>query len=151
MAVYFTNKRVRTYKVGEIYFSTDYLNEVNIGDKKAFPNFKNSFNGKCTIEVFGDEGEYIPHFHIKSIDRKFSCCIYIFDNRFFEHGKNNDTLNKKDWKILDTWLRNINTKYQDKTNWETIVMIWDSIYYTDYSNKDTPQPDYTTIKPYKEN
>ena len=43
----------------------------------------------------------MPHFHIISNDKSFECCICIFDNRFFNHGKHQGILTRKDWKILD--------------------------------------------------
>ena len=150
MAVYYLELR-RIYIIGEIDFSTNYLNEINIGDNKTSPTFPNSFNGKCKVEVYNDEGKYIPHFHITFIDKKLSCCIYIFENRFFTHGIHKDILNKKDWKTLDAWLRAKHNRYPYYTNWEYIVYTWNMIYNLSNDPKQLSQPDYTTIKPYKEN
>lgn len=144
----------RRYEIGTINF--DYvLSEQNIGNKNSMPIFKNSFKGKCLIEVYGKEGSNMPHFHITSYDKKFSCCICIFDNRFFNHGIHKDVLARKDWKTLDEWMRQPNTEFSDKTNWQYAVDIWNMANDESYKNNDIEldydnQPDYTTIKPYRE-
>lgn len=137
----------RSYIVGEI--DLEAINEIKITPNKYSPAFPNSFNGKCIIEVYGNEGENIPHFHITSIDKKFSCCVQLFDNRFFTHGKHTSILHKKDWEVLDSWLRLSNSKNLDNTNWEYAKFIWTRLYKRD-EFKDKEQPDYTMIKPYKE-
>ena len=140
--------------IGTIEFGEN-LSEQVIGNKKNIPIFKNSFKGKCVIEIYGYEGNSMPHFHITSVDKKFSCCICIFDNRFFTHGKHKDVLARKDWKVLDEWMRKDNDDNKDETNWERIVEVWNMSNGTNYKNNDIEldydnQPDYTTIKPYKE-
>ncbi len=144
----------QTYEIGTIDF-IEMISEQNITNPKFFPVFKNSFKGKCTIEVYSREGNSIPHFHITSTDGLFSCCICLFDNRFFNHGKHRDILAKKDWKILDDWMRKPNEKDNTKSNWEYAKYLWIQQNGYDYKlNKesidDTSQPDYTEIKPYKE-
>ncbi len=156
MALYFIENQTNVEKVviGEIDFG-EVLNETNVEKKELFPKFKKSFSGKCTIEVYGREGEHVPHFHIISDDKSFECCICIFENRFFTHGKHKDVLARKDWKTLDDWMRkeNILKKFKNvDTNWDSVVAIWKGL--NDDNNSidaDTvEQPDYTTIKPYKE-
>lgn len=144
----------QSYEVGTIDF-LELIYEQNIDSPKLFPTFKNSFKGKCVIEVYGREGNSIPHFHITSTDNLFSCCICLFENKFFVHGKHRDTLNKKDWKVLDTWLRQTNSKDNTKTNWEYAKFIWiqqnsDNYRLNRKTINDYEQPDYTIIKPYKE-
>ena len=148
MAIFYVEKN-RSYLIGTIDFGEN-LNESNVGTQKSFPQFKNSFSGKCTIEIYSSEGEHIPHFHIEATDRSFSCCICIFDNRFFNHGKHKDVLARKDWKVLDEWMRKDNTKNKSMSNWEYIATTWDNIYGQDNYGNMTEQPDYTIIKPYKE-
>lgn len=147
------NLKVERKIIGEIDFSENLLNEVNVEDKNKFPQFKKSFSGKCTIEVYGSEGENVPHFHIEAADKSFSCCICIFDNRFFTHGKHKDILARKDWKTLDEWLRSRNSKYENNTkiknNWDAIVFMWNQLN-GDTNSKMIEQPDYTIIKLYKE-
>lgn len=147
------NSMIERRIIGTIDFGEDLINEVNVEEKNRFPQFKKSFSGKCTIEVYGKEGEHMPHFHIIATDKSFECCICIFDNRFFNHGKHQDILARKDWKVLDDWMRKDNNKYMKNggNNWESIVKVWKLL--NDSNNKidsdKTIQPDYTTIKPYK--
>lgn len=148
MAIFHVRK---TYVIGTINFDEN-LNEVTIGDSKSSLRFKNSFKGPCSVEIYDGEGINIPHFHIVSSDKKFNCCICIFDNRFFNHGKHQSILARKDWKILDEWMRKPNKNDRTVTNWDKMVDEWKHLYdpkgklNLDYDN----QPDYTTIKPYKE-
>lgn len=139
----------RSYLIGEIELPTS-INEARVDDNYHSPIFPRSFKGKCKIEIFSREGENIPHFHITAINNKFSCCVQLFDNRFFVHGKHRDTLSKSDWKLLDLWLRDPNFKNISISNWNRAVELWSGAY-RDVSLKfDTEnQPDYTTIKPYK--
>ena len=147
------NLRIERRIIGTIDFM-EIITEQKVEDNKLFPVFKNSFKGKCVIEVYGKEGSNMPHFHITSVDKKFSCCICIFDNRFFNHGKHKGLLHKKDWKILDEWMRQKNSKYPNITNWEYTKQIWEDYNDKTYKNNDVEldydnQPDYTTIKSYK--
>ena len=147
------NSRIERRIIGTIDFGENLLNEVNVEDKNKFPRFKKSFSGKCTIEVYGSEGEYMPHFHIISNDKSFECCICIFDNRFFNHGKHQGILARKDWKILDEWMSKDNSRFKDKynvkSNWDAIVSMWKQLNGENINIKTIEQPDYTTIKPYK--
>ena len=143
----------RHYEIGTINFMEIFL-EQNIDSVKYFPVFKNSFKGKCIIEIYGDEGSFMPHFHITSNDGKFSCCVCLFDNMFFNHGTHQSILHKKDWKVLDEWMRKPNHKDPNITNWQFAKQLW--IYHngSDYKNNkdfvdDATQPDYATIKSYK--
>lgn len=148
MAIFHIRK---TYVIGTINFDEN-LNEVTIGDSKSSLRFKNSFKGQCSIEIYDNEGINMPHFHIVSSDKKFNCCICIFDNRFFNHGTHQSILHRKDWKILDEWMRKPNKDDKTVTNWIKMVDDWKQLYDPkgklnfDYDN----QPDYTIIKPYKE-
>lgn len=56
--------------------------------------------GECTFGVLtGGEGS-IAHFHIRSKDKKFNCCIRIFEPCYFTHGTKTDTLDKDQCKIM---------------------------------------------------
>lgn len=132
------------------------LMEVNVTTASLMPYIKDI--GKCFIEVFSDEGNNIPHFHIRneaevnngSEKDRFHTCLYIFDNRYFTHKGKMDTFKKKQMEELNDWLKKPNKRYGKITNWEAIRKIWIDLYDNGkYANYSGTQPDYTTIKPYK--
>lgn len=137
-------------EIGKIDFM-DFVEEaaesiVNIkGKKKKF--------SKCIVYIGDNEGN-IPHFHVSSEDYKeFLCCIYIYDNRYFTHGKHKDEFeNGHQRKILDKWLRQ-QSKYADNySNWQYLKLMWNQ-YNPIHAVPDTIdrqyQPNYTYIKSYK--
>lgn len=83
--------------------------------------FKGRYIGECKVQVYGNEGQ-IPHFHIESLDKKFDCCVRIYEPYFFQHGTHQDLLNGYQCKQLDKWLKNIE-KFSN-TNWQNIVLTW---------------------------
>ena len=116
--------------------------------------------GKVAINVYSGEGP-VPHFHIEGKD--FSCCVCIFDNRYFDHGIHQDTLNTKQLKELDSFMRDKSSLNEKLTNWEAAKFIWEAAniennddismvlrYKLEYKNK-TKQPDYTKLDGYKRN
>ena len=116
--------------------------------------------GKVAINVYGGEGP-VPHFHIEGKD--FSCCVCIFDNRYFDHGIHQDILNTKQLKELDSFMRDKSSLNEKLTNWEAAKFIWEAAniennddismvlrYNVEYKNK-TKQPDYTKLDGYKRN
>lgn len=130
--------------IGKINFNEISLKEDKVEKESKYPNFPKI--GEMVVEVYNLEGNNIPHFHINGQGK--SICIQIYDNRYFKHGKHKDTFtNSKQEKYLDSWLRQRNSKYNNgKSNWEIIRDMWES--FTKF-RLDIPQPDYTTIKPYK--
>lgn len=136
----------RFYRIGTI-FLTNTLDESKISSES--PNFK-SINGKCFVDVYSKEGDYIPHFHITSADKKFSCCIELFRNRFFQHGKHKDVLIKKDWKVLDKWMRSANLGHKNFSNWDIARSMWDTFNGKKYKDNNNiidfeNQPDYSKM------
>lgn len=116
--------------------------------------------GKVAINVYGGEGP-VPHFHIEGKD--FSCCVCIFDNRYFDHGIHQDILNTKQLKELDSFMRDKSSINEKLTNWEAAKFIWEAAniennddismvlrYNVEYKNK-TKQPDYTKLDGYRRN
>lgn len=127
--------------VGTIDFS-------NIEDSNNRLSFRSI--GLCDIYIYGDEGA-IPHFHIKSKNGIFECCVCIFEPLYFNHEYKTDTLNINQRKLLNEWLSRKH-KMINATNWEAIRFLWiadnqenveDKIY-----NYNT-QPDYTNMENYK--
>jgi hypothetical protein len=101
--------------------------------------------GFTKIYVYGNEGP-IPHFHIVS-ENKNDICICICEAKYFNHGKYKNTFkSKKQLKMLDYWMDNININDDTKTNWEFIIIMWKSAnpewrnYDIKFPNK---RPDYT--------
>lgn len=110
-------------------------------------------NVKLKIEVFDDEGDFIPHLHITSDDNKIDCCACIAHPRFFLHGTHTKKLNnKKQAEILNQWLSEHchRFNFEDKTNWEFIAASWSPISLFD---KEMKQPDYSLLfdNPFKLN
>lgn len=135
------------FQIGTIDFSTA-INEKEIGIRNRY-NPGGSI-GVCKIEVYENEGQ-IPHFHITSIDKKFSCCVRIFDNHFFQHGKHQGALNSNQCVELDAWLR-LPFKTMNQTNWGAIATSWfvQNPYCRYPKEKQVDiQPDYTTMTEFR--
>lgn len=98
------------------------------------------------VIVHTNEGDYIPHFHIKRTG-KHDCCIMLNENRFFNHGVNDGILTSKEMKELDSWLRKINNvgKY---TNFQTLCNMWNETNSTIQADM-YRDFDYTNIASYK--
>ena len=83
-------------------------------------NFK---GGKeVTIEVYSKEGDFIPHFHFYSKDKKIDGCLQIFKPEYFIHGKHTTILNNNYMKQMITYLSKY--KYKPVNNWQRIVLAW---------------------------
>ena len=65
------------------------------------------------VIVHMNEGDNIPHFHIKR-NGKHDCCIMFNENRYFNHGANNSLLTAKEAKELNNWLHNLIKRNQQK-------------------------------------
>lgn len=126
MAIYNENKVFELLNEGSINLNSNPLN----------------IKGVTMVIVHPNEGDNIPHFHIKR-EREHDCCIMLNENKFFNHGNNDSVLNKKEMKELDKWLRKQNKVYTTKTNFQTLCDIWneashivpaDRNRYFDYSN-----------------
>lgn len=133
--------------IGYINFS-DIILEKQVGNKI---NFAGGI-GECKIQVYSNEGN-IPHFHLDSINGNFSSCICIYSNNYFSHGgKYTNTLtHKKHREELDNWLRN--TGENGNTNWENIVLLWESRNPNckfPKNRKTFIQPDYSSILNFKD-
>ena len=95
------------------------LEELHIGDV----NLKYKL-GVCGIYVYNNEGE-IPHFHIRSKNIDWECCVEIYKPLYFYHGIQQRNLNNKQCKLLDKWLKKKSSPF-DITNWESISLSWDN-------------------------
>ena len=126
MAIYNENKVFELLNEGSINLNSNPLN----------------IKGVTMVIVHPNEGDNIPHFHIKR-EREHDCCIMLNENKFFNHGNNDSVLNKKEMKEFDKWLRKQNKVYTTKTNFQTLCDICneashivpaDRNRYFDYSN-----------------
>ena len=75
--------------IGELDLGNEILDEQKLGDT----NLKSKL-GTCGIYVYNKEGQ-IPHFHIKSKDKKWECCVEIYRPLYFNHGSKQAKLNNK--------------------------------------------------------
>lgn len=129
--------------IGNEFDLESYLNEVTIVSDNL-PKI-----GKIKIHVYENEGT-IPHFHIDSIDGKFKCCICIYDNKYFDHGKYQDKLTNNQAKALDQLLRSkLTIRNITQSIWDHIAFAWDiansnNPYNKQYENY-TKQPNYSDI------
>lgn len=70
------------------------------------------------IYVYDNEGQNIPHFHIRINDLP-DACLKILEAKWFDHGKNTGVLYRKQLKELYNWLCENNYKY-----WKEIIIEW---------------------------
>ena len=78
--------------------------------------------GICGIYVYNNEGQ-IPHFHIKTKNNNWECCIEIYKPLYFDHGIQQGKLNNKQCELLDTWMNKKSTLLP-VTNWDMIDALW---------------------------
>lgn len=78
--------------------------------------------GICGIYVYNSEGQ-IPHFHIKSKNNNWECCIEIYKPLYFDHGIQQRNLNNKQCKLLDKWMSKKSTLLP-VSNWDIIDALW---------------------------
>ena len=105
--------------IGELDLGNEILDEQKLGDV----NLKSKL-GTCGIYVYNNEGQ-IPHFHIKSKNNDWECCIEIYRPLYFNHGSKQGKLNNKQCELLDVWLKKKVFSF-NITNWESISLSWDN-------------------------
>lgn len=129
--------------IGDEFDLESYVNEVTIVSDNL------SKIGKIKIRVYENEGT-IPHFHIDSLNDKFHCCICIYDNKYFDHGKYQDKLTNNQAKALDQLLRTkLTIRNVTQSVWDHIALAWelangDNPYNKQYENY-TKQSNYSDI------
>ena len=112
---------------------------------------------RCIVAVGGNEGDYIPHFHVFNTKEDFiSChggaCLMFKENKYFNHNKHTGLLTKEQLESIVNKLKS--ERKNGETWWEYLVCGWN------LENPDTKLPlpenlpmpnyDYKTIKRYKE-
>lgn len=141
-------------EIGTIAF-TENLSEDNIG--------RIDFGGKlgqCKVIVHTKEGQ-VPHFHLKS-KGKDRVCVCIYSNQYFQHGKNDGSLNSSQRQELDEWMSkpyidkdHPEEEDKDYTNWVKTKEVWEENNpkcLFPKESKVAKQPDYSTMdSTYNEN
>lgn len=102
-----------------------------------------------SIIVHSNEGDDIPHFHIKR-DGVHDCCIMLNHNQYFSHSANNSILSGKEEKELDEWLRLPNKTKLGKSNFRVLCDMWNDAIANRKKALGERDFNYTNIKPYKE-
>ena len=107
------------------------------------------------IAVGADEQTH-PHFHVfkNENDKKKwedGACLFFTGNKYYDHGKNRETLDKDE---LNAVIKNLRSMHKNGklTNWEYLVSLWNDNNYRyeiDYNIK-MPEYNYNTIKRYKD-
>lgn len=122
---------------------SEFLNESSINLTKNPLKIK----GVTMVIVHPNEGDNIPHFHIKR-EREHDCCIMLNENKFFNHGNNDSTLNSREMRELDSWLRKINSSRYQRTNFQVLCDAWNESEAKTRANTDRDF-NYTIIISYK--
>ena len=105
--------------IGEL--DLDLGNEILDEHKLGDTNLKYKL-GTCGIYVYNNEGQ-IPHFHIKTKNNEWECCVEIYRPLYFNHGTKQGKLNNKQCELLDTWMNKKSTLLP-VTNWDMIDALW---------------------------
>lgn len=94
------------------------------------------------VDVFADEGEDVPHFHLhpKGGRKKDDIIIRIDVPEYFLHGNYSKTLNAKEKKEL---ISALSDEYDGESLWEAIRRGWNRL----HRNKrvDVEMPDYSEL------
>ena len=106
------------------------------------------------------EGPNYPHFHIESAKGSSeSVCIAIYKAEYYKHSHGTATLNSKEIKILNKWLKKIykkkikvldndgNVTEAELTNWQIISLSYDQANNTNYFNLYNRMPEYYSTMP----
>ena len=101
------------------------------------------------IIIHSIEGNSIPHIHIQRRGEN-DCCVMLNENRFFDHGDNDGLLNAKECRELNRWFKERNFDIPEITNWGVFATYWNQIPNVKFKVDLTKQPDYSTIKRYKQ-
>lgn len=103
------------------------------------------------LDVRGNEGDRVPHFHFYTNDHKIDGCVSIYNAEYFPHRNHKSKLTNKETKILN-YILSQRESPDDKTYWEKIKEYWNHA----KNNKKVfslinKQPDYSKLnKPVSE-
>ena len=94
------------------------------------------------VDVFGDEGENVPHFHLhpKGGKKSDDVVIRIDRSEYFLHGPYSRTLNSRERKEL---VSELNSEYDGESLWNAIRRGWNRLHRDSPVN--CPIPDYSKL------
>ncbi len=104
--------------------------------------------GECKIEIWQDETNDIPHFHLSSLNNKFETCICIYSIHYLSHKDNhNDILTNDQCETLNKYLKT-ESKVMKFTVWDAIRTMWEicnpGSIFSD-NEKSNKQPNYDKL------
>ena len=125
------------FSSGEIYDDIPVDEVATLGDIGE--------KGYTVVSILGNEGT-IPHVHLKRTG-KIDVCVCLHENKFYKHGKYQDTITKpKEKALFDDFMKKEH-KNSGMTNWEFAVSKWKEAYPKCPLNSTfgKKKPDYRTM------
>lgn len=112
-------------------------------------NRKNPDTG-LIIAVGSNEGNNVPHFHVfwNKNDKDSwinSACLYMKENRYFDHGKHREFLNRKEFNAVVNLLQSPHPGGK-LSNWEFLIYLWNSNSNQLPYDLEMPEYDYRTVR-----
>lgn len=123
-----------------------YISEETIGRNIQIKN-KGETNGPVNIDVYQDEGDYLPHLHISSNNFKDGdCCLRLGSAAYFVHGHHRTKLAKAQMKCIDKWLKERNKDNPNITNFKMCCIVWNKSRNNELKiDENSIQPAYYTL------
>ena len=84
-------------------------------------------NGALEVYVWTDDAGKIPHVHVRDTNSngdEFETCVKLQENDYFLHGHYTDTMNSKQRKEFDAFMRAKPSTPKYDTNYELAVEMW---------------------------
>lgn len=106
------------------------------------------------VIVYTDDMGYIPHVHIidsATRGQEFDTCVQLETNKYFLHGRHQDTFNNKLCKMFNDFMHEPHRNVHFRNNYEYAVNMWNDNNSNSYvqlhedDNGDIMIPDYSTI------
>ncbi len=94
--------------------------------------------------VYGKEGS-VPHFHFKNDAIKVEGCIKFLSPEYFPHANKTDTLSSRQRKALVEYLSQKSTDVPTLTNFQFMVILWNTNNRRYSIPADTQMPDYAKL------
>lgn len=141
---------ITTYEEGEDGMSWEAFRNL----VRRIPGDKSE---KCKLAVaVGPYEGHTAHFHVFRSEEdlrewKNGACLCFTGNRYYDHQDNAETLTKDELNILISLLKKPYKWYQNITNWQHLVHLWNdnNDRYEIPNDTEMPEYDYETITRYK--